>query len=96
MHSFNCVNFRVDVGPDIPLHVFRTRLPERISGRPGMARIPVFIRREVKPIPALKKKKREAVFDQLCDSAKDFFCCKICKQNKKEGSLDKRFVLLFL
>ncbi|XP_076093238.1 inactive rhomboid protein 2-like [Mytilus galloprovincialis] len=81
---------RVDVGPDIPLHVIRTRLPERISGRPGMARIPVFIRREVKPIPALKKKKREAVFDQLCDSAKDFFCCKICKQNKKERSLDKR------
>lgn len=92
MHSFNCVNFRVDVGPDIPLHVIRTRIPERISGRPGMNRMSM--------TPALnrafRKKKREAVFDQLCDSAKDFFCCKICKQNKKEGSLDKRFVLLFV
>ncbi|XP_052090353.1 inactive rhomboid protein 2-like isoform X4 [Mytilus californianus] len=81
----------VDVGPDIPLTDIKPRIPVRmISGRPAMNRIPDDITRELATKPDLRKKKREAVFDQLCDSAKDFFCCKICRCSKKDGSLDKR------
>ena len=90
-----CYYYRLDFGPDIPLTEIRDkgkRVPVSVADKPAMSRLNGDIIRGERRNRNIMKKKREAIFDQLWDSTKDLFCCKICHWKKSEDSDDKRFV----
>lgn len=80
----------LDVGPDIPLTAIRK--PGKlvaVSDRPALRRIqPIIVTAEHELRPT--KKERRPIYDQLYESAKDFFCCKICKKQTIEDADYKR------
>ena len=89
--------FRVDFrSGGIAMTSIQPSFPSTVADRPRWGRIPEDITARLSGLtnPELKKKKREAVFDQLYDSTKDFFCCKTCRRNRSEESYDKRLVFL--
>jgi hypothetical protein len=84
-----CYYCRFDFGPDIPLTEIWDKgkqVPVSVADKPTMSRMATsMMSRE-------RKKKRKAIYNQLWDSTKDLFCCKICHWKKSEDSDDKRFV----
>jgi hypothetical protein len=84
-----CYYCRLDFGPDIPLTEIWDKgkqVPVSVADKPTMSRMATsMMSRE-------RKKKRKAIYNQLWDSTKDLFCCKICHWKKSEDSDDKRFV----
>lgn len=90
--SYYC---RLDFGPGIPLTEIQDkgkRLPVSVADKPSMSRLTTDMILRERNNRSIMKKKREAIFDQLWDSTKDLFCCKICHWKKSEDSDDKRFV----